>query len=135
MSDYLVQGWLLNPLLWVAVAGLVLLLDLFVVSGVSLAIGVAGVAAGAAMFAFAPLFEDPQAREVGRLMLAVALAWSLFSLLSVVLFRFWLRRGGDAKDPNDYARGTGVEAGDVKTAEVETPGYEDVLKGYRRRLE
>ena len=112
MSDYLVQGWLLNPLLWVAVAGLVLLLDLFVVSGVSLAIGVAGVAAGTAMFAFAPLFEDPQAREVGRLMLAVALAWSLFSLLSVVLFRFWLRRGGDAKDPKDYARGTRVETGE-----------------------
>lgn len=136
MNPELVQEWLLNPLLWVAVAAMVLLLELFVVSGVSLAIGLAGILVGGGMFLFVPETDEAHVTAAaGRMILIVGSVWSLFSLGMIVVLRFWIGRRQAPADPNEYARGVGVEIGECKTADVVVPAYEDVLKDYKPRLE
>lgn len=134
MNPDVVEGWLLNPLFWVSLAVVVLMLELLVVSGVGLALGVAGVLVGLVML-FLPVSEDSSMVVVGRSVLTVAAVWSLFSLVVVVTLRFWFVKRGAAADPNEVGRGVGVETGDTKTAEIEPPAYKDVLEGYRSRLE
>lgn len=134
MGPDVVQGWLLNPLLWVSLAVVVLMLELMVVSGAGLALGVAGVLVGLLMWLL-PVSEESSVVEAGRLVLTVAAVWSLFSLVVVVALRFWFVKRGAAADPNEVGRGVGVETGDTKTAEIEPPAYKDVLEGYRSRLE
>ena len=135
MSQELVQDWLLNPLLWVAVAVVVLTLELFVISGFSLAIGLAGIVVGVVMTWFVPSLEGGSMDAAGRMVLVAAAVWSLFSLVMIMVLKFWFLRSKGIEDPNEYDRGVGVETGDRKTAAVEVPGYENVLKDYKPRIE
>jgi membrane protein implicated in regulation of membrane protease activity len=135
MSEELFREWLLNPLLWVSVATLVLILELFVVSGVSLAIGVAGVLVGGSLFVFELQMGEVPLTTAGRWILVTGAVWSVFSLAMIGMLRRWMRRKDGPPDPNENLRGLGVETGEVKTAEVDVPAYVDVLKDYKSRLE
>ena len=53
----------------------------------------------------------------------------------IMVLKFWFLRSKGIEDPNEYDRGVGVETGDRKTAAVEVPGYENVLKDYKPRIE
>ena len=135
MSPELIQSWLLNPFLWLAVALVVLVLELLVVSGVSLVIGLAGLLVGLMILLIGPDGVGQSVAEVGRTVLIVGAVWSLLSVLMAVIVKVWLGRLSRADDPNEVERGIGVETGQTATAEVEAPAYDDVLKGYRSRLE
>ena len=127
-----VESLVVNPLVWLAAALAVLVLELFLVSGVSLAVGVAGLVVGGLMLVLAP--ETGGQVAVARSVLGFGAGWSLFSLVVVVVLKLLLRRGAGAVDPNEVERGLGVEKGEVSSADVRPPVYEDVLHDYRPRL-
>ena len=84
------QALLVNPLFWVALAVGILVVEVLVVSGASLAVGLAGLLVGIGLLMFPT--ATPTSAEVARLVTTAAAVWSLASLLVVLALRFWFRR-------------------------------------------
>ena len=127
------QALLVNPLFWVALAVGILVVEVLVVSGASLAVGLAGLLVGIGLVMFPA--ATPTSAEVARLVTTAAAAWSLASLLVILALRFWFRRHKAAPDPNDYPAEVGVERGSEEATRVREEGYKDVLRDYKPRLD
>ena len=127
------QALLVNPLFWVALAVGILVVEVLVVSGASLAVGLAGLLVGIGLLMFPT--ATPTSAEVARLVTTAAAVWSLASLLVILALRFWFRRQKAAPDPNDYPAEVGVERGSEKETLVQGKGYKDVLRDYKPRLD
>ena len=127
------QALLVNPLFWVALAVGILVVEVLVVSGASLAVGLAGLLVGTGLVMFPA--ATPTSAEVARMVTTVAAVWSLASLLVILALRFWFRRQEAVPDPNDYPAEVGVERGSEKETLVQGKGYRDVLRDYKPRLD
>ena len=128
-----VQALLVNPLFWIALAVGILVVEVLVVSGASLAVGLAGLLVGIGLMMFPA--AAPTSAEVARMVTAAAAVWSLASLLAVLALRLWFRRQKVLSDPNDYPAEVGVERGSEEKTVVQEEGYKDVLRDYRSRLD
>ena len=128
-----IQALLVSPLFWVALAVGILVVEVLVVSGASLAVGLAGLLVGIGLMVFPA--AAPTSAEVARMVTTAAAAWSLASLLVILALRFWFRRQKAVSDPNDYPAEVGVERGSDKEILVQEEGYKDVLRDYKPRLD
>ena len=128
-----VQALLVNPLFWIALAVGILVVEVLVVSGASLAVGLAGLLVGIGLMMFPA--ATPTSAEVARMVTVAAAVWSLASLLAVLALRLWFRRQKMLSDPNDYPAEVGVERGSEEKTVVQEEGYKDVLRDYKPRLD
>ena len=128
-----VQALLVNPLFWIALAVGILVVEVLVVSGASLAVGLAGLLVGIGLMMFPA--AAPTSAEVARMVTVAAAVWSLASLLAVLALRLWFRRQKALSDPNDYPAEVGVERGSEEKTVVQEEGYKDVLRDYKPRLD
>ena len=128
-----VQALLINPLFWIALAVGILVVEVLVVSGASLAVGLAGLLVGIGLMMFPT--AAPTTAQAARMVTAAAAVWSLASLLVVLALRLWFRRQKALLDPNDYPAEVGVERGSEEATRIQVEGYKDVLRDYKPRLE
>lgn len=128
-----VQALLVNPLFWIALAVGILVVEVLVVSGASLAVGLAGLLVGIGLMMFPA--AAPTSAEVARMVTVAAAVWSLASLLAVLALRLWFRRQKMLSDPNDYPAEVGVERGSEEKTVVQEESYKDVLRDYKPRLD